>query len=216
MRIAPWITRRALFGAVLPGTIVSVHLSTGLAFAKTGVACVCIETAAGEIVVALDVARAPITANNFLRLVEKKVYDTNGSFYRSVAPSRDGNPVPIDVIQGGLGSISSPLPPIAHESTAVTGLHHVDGAISMARSVPGSASSEFFICIGDNPALDHGGKRVADGLGFAAFGRVISGMQTVRHIHALPLSDDGAGAAAAGQFLKVPVAFRRVRRADDS
>ncbi len=94
----------------------------------------------------------------------------------------------IEVIQGGLGFQESEdrLPPISHETTAETGILHTDGTISMARNAPGSASSEFFICIGDQPELDFGGRRNPDGQGFAAFGRVIDGMDVVRAIQGQP------------------------------
>ena len=81
------------------------------------------------------------------------------------------------------------IPTIIHETTEKTGILHADGVISMARMDPGSASTEFFICIGDQPSLDYGGKRNPDGQGFAAFGRVVEGMEVVRSILTLP--DDG-------------------------
>ena len=96
--------------------------------------------------------------------------------------------IKIEVIQGGLGFQESEnrLPPIRHETTAETGIMHRDGAFSMARSAPGTASSEFFICIGDQPALDFGGLRNPDGQGFAAFGQVVRGMDVVRAIQQRP------------------------------
>jgi peptidyl-prolyl cis-trans isomerase A (cyclophilin A) len=71
------------------------------------------------------------------------------------------------------------LPPIAHETTRQTGLRHLDGTVSMARAQPGTANSEFFVCVGDQPALDFGGGRQPDGQGFAAFGRVVEGMDVI-------------------------------------
>jgi peptidyl-prolyl cis-trans isomerase A (cyclophilin A) len=102
--------------------------------------------------------------------------------------------IKIEVIQGGLKADGHPdsLTPIAHETTAQTGILHKDGTISMARNEPGTASSEFFICIHDQPELDFGGKRNPDGQGFAAFGRVTDGMDVVREIQSLP---------AKGQYL---------------
>jgi peptidyl-prolyl cis-trans isomerase A (cyclophilin A) len=64
----------------------------------------------------------------------------------------------------------------------MTGLRHLDGTLSMARIAPGTAGSAFFICIGDQPDLDFGGRRNPDGQGFAAFGRVAEGMDVVRAI----------------------------------
>ena len=110
-------------------------------------------------------------------------------FYRVVR--QDNQPdkkVKIEVVQGGLGGESSEkeLPPIAHETTNRTGVLHKDGTLSMARAEPGTASSEFFICVGDQPELDFGGKRNPDGQGFAAFGKVVKGMDVVRRIQSLP------------------------------
>jgi len=101
------------------------------------------------------------------------------------------NQVKIEVIQGGVfeDDILDTIPPIIHESTEVTGILHTDGVISMARNAPGSASTEFFICIGDQPSLDFGGKRNPDGEGFAAFGKVVRGMEIARAIQARP--DEG-------------------------
>ena len=91
----------------------------------------------------------------------------------------------IEVIQGGLGFKNHPmrLKPIVHESTNISGLRHLIGSISMARIEPGSASSEVFICISDQPELDYGGKRNPDGQGFAVFGRVIEGLDIIKRIH---------------------------------
>ncbi|MDR0844543.1 MAG: peptidylprolyl isomerase, partial [Tannerella sp.] len=147
---------------------------------------VLIETPLGEIVAAVYTEQAPISANNFLDLVDLQLYD-GATFYRV---TRDDNQpdqaVKIDVIQGGLRD-GEPvtLPPIVHETTQVTGLRHLNGTLSMARSEPGTATSEFFICIGDLPELDFGGRRNPDGVGFAAFGRVVSGMEIVQAIQKL-------------------------------
>ena len=94
------------------------------------------------------------------------------------------SPVKIEVIQGGLKDdrVVGQYKPIAHETTDATGIKHEDGTISMARLEPGTASTEFFICVGDQPELDFGGKRNPDGQGFAAFGKVIRGMDVVRAI----------------------------------
>ena len=94
----------------------------------------------------------------------------------------------IEVIQGGLYEDDEIVkhPPIRHETTKETGLKHLDGTLSMARMEPGTASTEFFICIGDQPELDFGGRRNPDGQGFAAFGKVVEGMDVVRKIQQLP------------------------------
>jgi peptidyl-prolyl cis-trans isomerase A (cyclophilin A) len=148
-----------------------------------------IVTDSGTIDVALAPDKAPLTVANFLRYVDEHRYD-GGAFYRAVTLQ---NQLPaaqqpqIEVIQGGIDSDSSKrLPPVAHETNDKSGIRHTDGVISMARSTPGSASSEFFFVINDQPALDFGGKRNPDGQGFAAFGRVIKGMDVVRRIQRMP------------------------------
>ena len=102
--------------------------------------------------------------------------------------NQPNNKIKIEVIQGGLGFDDSPLSlsPIEHETTDKTGILHKDGVISMARMEPGTASSEIFICVGDQPELDFGGKRNPDGQGFAAFGKVMKGMDVVRNIQSKP------------------------------
>lgn len=146
-----------------------------------------ITTDAGVIQVDVYQDKAPITAANFLRYVAEKRYD-GGAFYRAVTMrNQPSNPIRIEVIQGGLDTDSlKRLPAIPHETNDKTGIKHRDGTISMARSAPGTASSEFFISINDQPELDFGGKRNPDGQGFAAFGRVVSGMDVVRRIQQAP------------------------------
>lgn len=146
-----------------------------------------IDTDQGEILVDLYPDKAPITVANFLRYVNEKRYD-GGAFYRVVTMrNQPTSPVKIEVIQGGLDSDSTKrLPAIVHETNDKTGIKHLDGTISMARGAPGSASSEFFICINAQPELDFGGKRNPDGQGFAAFGRVTKGMDVVRRIQQAP------------------------------
>ncbi len=109
-------------------------------------------------------------------------------FYRAVTlKNQRKKKVKIEVIQGGLfQDIKDMMPPIKLETTKQTGLHHLNGTLSMARNEPNSATSEFFICIGKQPSLDYGGKRNPDGQGFAAFGRVIRGMDVVKKIQQQP------------------------------
>ena len=172
---------------------------------------VVMETTLGTIEIDVYADRAPVTATNFLRLVDGGHLD-GGSFYRTVSPGNDnGSPV-ISVIQGGLGDAPSPFEPIAHETTRETGLAHVDGTLSMARAAVGTASTEFFICIGDQPALDFGGGRNADGQGFAAFGRVVGGMQVVHAIHASPADAPTDSEYVKGQIIEEPVRIVSVRR----
>jgi peptidyl-prolyl cis-trans isomerase A (cyclophilin A) len=146
-----------------------------------------IETDAGVIVADIDSAHAPRTAANFLRYVREGRYD-NGAFYRVVTrTNQPRDSIRIEVIQGGIDRDGSKrLPAIEHETTLDTGIRHEDGTLSMARSRPGSASSEFFIVVGAQPSLDFGGLRNPDGQGFATFGRVIEGMDVVRRIQAMP------------------------------
>jgi peptidyl-prolyl cis-trans isomerase A (cyclophilin A) len=160
-----------------------------------GTARVLIQTLRGDIIVELDTARAPATAANFLRYVDAAFYD-GARFHRTVrASNQNAVPVPIGVVQAGVNSTRVPkrFPPIALERTSVTGLRHVDGAISMARDGPDTATSDFFICIGDQPELDFGGKRNPDGQGFAAFGRVVKGMDVVKKIQNCPAEKQTLG-----------------------
>ena len=147
-----------------------------------------IKTELGDIKVEIYQEAAPITAYNFLNYVDESRFK-DSCFYRVVRmDNQPDNDIKIEVIQGGLRNTSTDkmLPPIDHETTEKTGILHKDGVISMARLEPGTAASEFFICIGDQPELDFGGKRNPDGQGFSSFGKVISGMDVVRKIHQHP------------------------------
>lgn len=147
-----------------------------------------IETSLGTIEIDLDSARAPITVTNFLKYIDAKTFD-GGNFYRVVRMDNQPNDsIKIQVIQGGISSAKrgERLPAIPLERTNVTGLSHVDGAISMARSGPNTGTTEFSIMVGDQPELNFGGKRNPDGQGFAAFGRVTKGFDVIRKIQALP------------------------------
>lgn len=169
-------------------------------------------TTAGDIELELYPRKAPVTVQNFLRLVDGGHLD-GATFYRVVSPANDnGSPV-ISVIQGGIRDAASPFPPIEHETTERTGLRHRDGSISMARAAVGTAATEFFICIGEQPALDFGGARNADAQGFAVFGRVVAGMDIVRSIHAAPANAPTEFAYVRGQLLDEPVVIRAVTRA---
>jgi peptidyl-prolyl cis-trans isomerase A (cyclophilin A) len=168
-------------------------------------------TSLGEIELELYPEKAPVTVENFLRLVDRGHLE-GGTFYRVVSPENDnGSPV-ISVIQGGIGDAESPFPPIAHETTAVTGLPHLDGSISMARAEVGTTTTEFFICIGDQPALDFGATRNDDGQGFAVFGQVVSGMGVVRAIHESPANAPTEFEYFQGQLLEEPVVISEIRQ----
>jgi peptidyl-prolyl cis-trans isomerase A (cyclophilin A) len=174
---------------------VSAGVAFLLAIASRGSAAqqlpvVVIQTALGNIEVEVDSIHAPITAANFLRYVDLGFYRF-GQFYRTVRP--DNQPktqVKIGVVQGGLDSLRvKDFPPIRLERTKLTGLSHRDGTVSMARDGPDTATSDFFICIGDQPQLNYGGKRNPDGQGFAAFGHVLVGMNVVRKVQAAPAEE---------------------------
>ena len=166
---------------------------------------VLIRTEMGDIEVELEPAKAPATTANFLRYVDKKFYD-GGRFHRTVTPgNQPDNKVKIEVIQAGPAPTRSgdEFPPVKLERTRDTKLGHKDGTISMARDGPDTATSDFFLCVGDQPELDFGGKRNPDGQGFAAFGRVVRGMEVVKKIQAAP---------ADGQTLRPPVKILTARR----
>ena len=149
---------------------------------------VVVETGMGTFELEVDADRAPITAANFLRYVDGGHYD-GGTFHRTVHEDNQPNDsIRIAVIQGSRNreAGAAAFPPIALERTSETGLAHLDGTVSMARGGPDSATHSFFICIGDQPSLDFGGMRNADGQGFAAFGKVVEGMDVVRAIHRAP------------------------------
>lgn len=172
---------------------------------QTGLVHVTIATTLGDITAEIYVDRAPVTAANFLDYVDDGVFD-GGTFYRSVRPDNQPNDsVRIEVIQAGPDPSMRPRlrPAIPLERTNVTGLSHLDGALSMARGGPDSARSSFFICIGEQAALDFGGNRNLDGQGFAVFGRVTSGMDIVRRIQ---MSEVDA------QRLVEPVLMTSIRR----
>lgn len=168
-------------------------------------------TALGDIDVEVHLARAPVTAANFLRLVDNGHLD-GAAFYRTVSPANDNGSPPISVIQGGLGDAASAYPAIEHETTAQTGLRHSEGAISMARAAVNTATTEFFICIGDQPALDFGGARNPDRQGFAVFGYVSAGMPVVRRIHELAADAPVDVEYIRGQIFSEPVVITTVRR----
>ncbi len=174
-----------------------------------------VDTEVGVIVIQLEPGKAPGTVANFLRYIDDKRYD-GATFYRVVRlDNQTTSPVKIEVIQGGLGTDTTRMfPPIAQETTQKTGLKHLDGTLSVARGKPESGASEFFICINPQPDLDFGGKRNPDGQGFAAFGRVVEGMEVVRRIQQGQTGQPGPTNAYSNpsQLLKEPVRIRTVRR----
>lgn len=167
---------------------------------------VTMETEVGNIRIVLFNKEAPVTCANFLKYAEQ-LGSQGGEFYRTVTmANQPDKKIKIEVIQGGfnLKNIdTNTIKPILLERTSITKLSHKDGTISMARSDPDSGSTEFFICIGDQPSLDFGGQRNPDGQGFAAFGMVVSGMDVVRKIQVRP---------ADGQNLTPPVRIIRITK----
>jgi len=203
--------------AMTPNRRLFLSLIAGLACADAAWAQglpvrVAIDTAAGTILVELFPDKAPVTCANFLRYVDEKRF--NGAvFYRTMRMTMGPDGPAYGLIQGGTnGDPARRRPPIAHEPTTQTGLRHVDGTISMARFAPGSATGEFFICVGEasyldaNPALD------GDNLGYAAFGQVVEGMGAVRAIHAMPTSPTAGEGVMKGQMLEPKVVMTAVRR----
>jgi peptidyl-prolyl cis-trans isomerase A (cyclophilin A) len=170
---------------------------------------VAIETRFGTIEVEVYPQRAPLSACDFLAYVTGGLYE-GATFYRVVRVDNDRGTPKIEVIQGGLPDDAQHRPPVAHETTQVTGLKHVDGALSLARGPIGTGSAAaFFIVIGAQPARDFGGERNADRQGFAVFGRVVQGMDIVRRIHALPANTPTDEPYLKAQLLSEPVAITR-------
>ena len=187
-----------------------LSLAAGRALAQDdgGLKRVVMKTGKGAIVLEIETAKAPVTARNFLRYVDGKLFDAS-SFYRVThAP----NAPEFGLIEGGLRGRKA-FKPIAHESTAKTGLTHKDGTISMARLAPGTATADFFIVIGDHPGFDADPAAEGDNQGFAAFGRVVEGMDVVKAIFAQPVSPTAGVGAMKGQMMSPPVPIVSVRRA---
>lgn len=183
--------------AIFAGTLVSAKGAEHLRVVMT--------TVRGEIVLELYPDKAPRTVENFLSYVDRGLYD-GGVFHRAVTlDNQAGNQIKIEVIQGAIDPEreTEDGPTIALERTRDTGLRHRDGAISMARLQPDTATSGFFICVNDQPELDFGGKRNPDGQGFAAFGQVVRGMEVVRAIQQSPVKR---------QTLSPPIEIISVRR----
>ncbi len=168
-----------------------------------------LQTGQGLIVLELFADKAPITSADFLRYIDAGLYD-GATIYRALRTQ--GAPT-TGLIQGGARlDPAHPIAPIAHESTTKTGLSHKDGTVSLARRAPGTATSDFFICVGDDPYLDADPTQPGDNLGFAAFGHVLAGMDVVRRILALPTSPTLGAPEMAGQMLDPPVPILSARR----
>jgi peptidyl-prolyl cis-trans isomerase A (cyclophilin A) len=173
------------------------------------------ETELGKIEMEIDILHAPVTGENFLRYVDGKFYD-DGVINRAVrTDNTTRHDVEIQVIQFQINPErnSEQFPPIPMERTNVTGMRHVNGTLSMARSGPDTARASFSIVIGDQPEMDFGGKRNPDGQGFAAFGLVVEGMDVVKKIqskHTLPAGQRGAyGTETLDPPIKIVKAYRK-------
>ncbi len=168
-----------------------------------------LETEAGNIVLTLDGRRAPITTANFLAYVDQHRFD-GITFYRAVKVDEEGK---YGLVQGGLRNDPKRVfKPIAHEYPAATGLSHLDGAISMAHTGPGTAVADFFFVVGDLTDLD--GKGTPEKPGYPVFGRVTQGMEVLQAILVLPRSEETGDGSMRGQMLASPVRIISVRRAD--
>ena len=168
---------------------------------------VVMETSAGRIVIEVNDRQAPITGGNFLKYVDEHRFDGT-SFYRAVRAAPD-----LGLVQGGTNNDPArTLPPIAHEPTTVTGLSHVDGAVSMARYDAGTATGDFFVSVGSTPSYDAGRPYSIDDHGFAVFGRVVEGMEVVRGILVAPTSPTEGDGFMRGQMLEPRITIVSARR----
>ncbi len=166
-----------------------------------------VETKYGDIIIELYPAKAPKTVAAFLVNVDAGNYK-NTSFYRILSDDNQPSNAPkANLIQGGMWKtkyqLSTTIRRVQHETTKQTGLLHTNGVVSLARLEPGTGSTEFFICVGDQHGFDYGGANNSDGQGYAAFGKVIKGMDVVRSIYNAPESE---------QSFEPPVAIYDIKR----
>ena len=171
-----------------------------------------LETAEGEIIIELFAEKAPITVANYLRYVDRELFN-GASFYRASRPA-GYTATDYGVVQGGLQNNRSKLmAPIAHEPTSETGIQHTNGTISMGRRGPGTATADWFICVGEQTYLNADPEDPANP-GFAAFGRVVEGMDIVQKILGVPTDPDKGVGAMKGEMLLNPVRITRASRTD--
>jgi peptidyl-prolyl cis-trans isomerase A (cyclophilin A) len=197
------IGRRGVLGAA--GLLLARPVVAHAQRAKPRVA---IHTGRGLIVVELEAGKAPITTTNFLHYVTTKLYD-GGQIYRA---SRTPNEPTHGTIQGWPDIHVRRYPPIAHESTLMTGLKHDTGTISMGRYAPGSATADFFICASPEPYLDADPDRPGDNAGYSAFGQVVEGIEVVQKILSLPTNGKAYFKVMKGQMLTTPVPIISMKR----
>jgi peptidyl-prolyl cis-trans isomerase A (cyclophilin A) len=154
---------------------------------------VLMETKLGDIEIELYPKQAPKSVAAFLSYIDSGYYK-DATFYRVLRDDEQPSDAPkSELIQGGIWQtnykLSASLPGIVHESTQQTGILHKDGVISLARQAVGTANTEFFICVGDQPGFNYGGANNPDGQGYAAFGKVVKGMSVVKSIYDAPEVD---------------------------
>jgi len=173
---------------------------------------VILNTALGDIEIEVYPEKAPLSAADFLNYVDRKFYQDQG-FYRVVRADNDPREMGMSLIQGGRLNVESLGAPIAHESTKMTGLRNDAGSITIAREDPGSGSAAFFfINVGNNNFLDHGGERNPDGEGYAVFGKVVNGMDVVKKIQSGDVVSASDDPRTQGQFLAKPVIINKAYR----
>ena len=171
------------------------------------------ETELGNIEIDVYPSRAPLSSSSFLAAIDNNLfYDSQGAFYRVVTNQNDTGSPKIDVIQGGVIDRTKFLPPIPIETTRQTGILHKDGVISLARGSSTGSGTTFFICIGDQPSLDYGGKRNLDGKGFAAFGKVTKGLDVIHRIQQMKTHEKSPGSVMMNQMLVEPVGIIKAYR----
>jgi peptidyl-prolyl cis-trans isomerase A (cyclophilin A) len=205
----PMIFKRRGLLAVLPALAAWPALAQAPVPPRPRVA---LTTAQGVIVIELATDKAPITTANFLRYVDFKRFDGT-SFYRASTPPGQPNKGDDGLLQGGTqGDPARNLKPIAHEPTTLTGLSHTDGTVSMGRFAPGSATGDFFICVGDQTYLDADPKATPPTPGFAAFAHVVDGMALVKTLLMAHVSPTAGEGPMKGEMLDPPVRILTARR----
>ena len=167
----------------------SILLLAACAVKKSEFPHIVIQTNYGDVEAELYPAKAPKTVAAFLSYIDKGFYK-NATFYRVLKDEEMPTDNNSGLIQGGVWPNLKSVAGIEHESTKQSGLSHESGTLSMARTGVGTATTEFFICIGDQTSLDAGRSGTTDSLGFAAFGKVTKGMSVVRKIQATKNNGD--------------------------
>jgi len=215
-----WPLGWALLVAITVVTVAGDETLGGVGFTQApadGEVLVRIETTLGSIDVAVDTKHAPATANNFLKYVDGGFYD-GGRFHRATRPDNYVPQLPdrppFQIVQADINPERNKdrFPPFPLERTTATGLTHTAGSLSMPRGAEvDSARSGFVICLEDTPSLDFGSRRYPDGQGFAAFGRVVKGLDVVRRIQQQPTNKD-AETPMGKQTLLPPVTITRMAR----